>query len=99
MITKYLTLVLHVHNYRILTILYGKETQFEDVQSRSKSVAYEEDPSVTLRNAKVCSYIFQTSPDVNLMNEILVLTLGLTATRFELQSLVPQQRISELVRT
>ena len=81
-----MTGVLHAYNNPRFT-LQGKE------------VALDEETKRALRNAHVCSYLFEKSPEGNLINETLVLTMGLTATRSELQCLLPSVHITELVRT
>lgn len=63
----------------------------------TKSVARGAEMSFNLRNARVCSYLFQQSADANLRNETLVLSMGLTATWAELQCLIPLAPITEVV--
>jgi len=86
MITNNMTLILHAYNNQRLTSMQGKETNLGEMSFNHK-------------NARVCSYLFQQSANNNLMNETLVLSMGLTATRAELQCLLPLAPINEVVRT
>jgi len=86
MITKNMALILHAYNNQGLTSMQGKETHLGEM-------------SFNHRNARVCSYLFHQSADNNLMNETLVLSMGLTTTRAELQCLLPLAPINEVVKT
>jgi len=52
---------------------------------------------VIVRDAQVCTYLFNHSSDGNLRNEILVWTMGLTASRAQLKCLMPGEPINEVV--
>lgn len=75
------------------------ELQGKEIALDTKNVALDERTKRALRNAHVCSFLFQKANEVNLINETLVLTMGLAATRSELQCLLPDVHITELVRT
>jgi hypothetical protein len=85
--------VLHAYNNPRFT-LQGKEIALD-----TNNAGLDEETKRALRNAHVCSYLFGISPEGNLINETLVLTMGLTATRSELQCLLPAVHITELART
>lgn len=75
----------------------GVTPKGKEVALDTKNVALDERTKRALRNAHVCSFLFDKSSEVNLINETLVLTMGLTATRSELQCLLPAVHITELV--
>jgi hypothetical protein len=88
-----MTGVSHAYNNPRFT-LQGKEIVVD-----TNNVALDERTKQALRNANVCAFLFDKSPEVNLTNEPLVLTMGLTARRSELQCLLPAVHVTELVRT
>ncbi|XP_039683555.1 uncharacterized protein [Medicago truncatula] len=75
----------------------GVTPKGKEIALDTKNVALDERTKRALRNAHVCSFLFQKSTEVNLINETLVLTMGLAATRSELQCLLPDVHITELV--